>query len=135
MLCMNPPTNHSQRSNLGDPLFVTGLDAYQNAMLSPTLAAEIRSKISDNKTFPVSYYNPSGLESLETPGTSHVVTADYTGMSISLTTTVNLLWGSRLVVPETGVVMNNEMNVSIPRLPLLSISCYLIKNPHIPCMY
>ena len=36
-------------------------------------------------------------------------------MAISLTTTVNLLFGSQLVVPETGVIMNNEMNdFSIP---------------------
>lgn len=49
------------------------------------------------------------------PGTSHVVTADATGMAISLTTTINLLFGSTLMVPETGVIMNNEMNdFSIP---------------------
>ncbi len=48
-------------------------------------------------------------------GTSHIVTADASGMAISLTTTVNLLFGSQLVVPETGVIMNNEMNdFSIP---------------------
>ena len=36
-------------------------------------------------------------------------------MAISLTTTVNLLFGSQLMVPETGVIMNNEMNdFSIP---------------------
>ena len=36
-------------------------------------------------------------------------------MAISLTTTVNLLFGSQLVVPETGVIMNNEMNdFSVP---------------------
>ena len=36
-------------------------------------------------------------------------------MAISLTTTINLLFGSQLVVPETGVIMNNEMNdFSIP---------------------
>lgn len=43
------------------------------------------------------------------------MTADASGMAISLTTTVNLLFGSQLVVPETGVIMNNEMNdFSIP---------------------
>ena len=36
-------------------------------------------------------------------------------MAISLTTTVNLLFGSQLMVESTGVIMNNEMNdFSIP---------------------
>lgn len=36
-------------------------------------------------------------------------------MAISLTTTINLLFGSQLMVPETGVICNNEMNdFSIP---------------------
>lgn len=41
--------------------------------------------------------------------------ADASGMAISLTTTINTLFGSRVMVPETGVIMNNEMNdFSIP---------------------
>ncbi|KAF2657357.1 gamma-glutamyltranspeptidase-like protein [Lophiostoma macrostomum CBS 122681] len=108
---------YGERSNLGDPLFLDGIDEYQEQMISEKTAAEVRSKISDTRTFNVSYYDPAGLESLETPGTSHIVTADYTGLSISLTTTVNLLFGSQLVVPETGVIMNNEMNdFSIPNV-------------------
>jgi gamma-glutamyltranspeptidase/glutathione hydrolase len=106
---------YGMRANLGDPLFLKGIDQYQEEMISAQVAAEVRAKISDTQTFNVSYYDPEGLESLETPGTSHVVTADHTGMSVTLTTTVNLLFGSRLVVPETGVIMNNEMNdFSIP---------------------
>ena len=106
---------YAERADLGDPLFVPGLDKYQTEMLAANTSAEIRSKISDLHTLNVSDYDPLGLQSLETPGTSHVVTADYSGMAISLTTTVNLLFGSQLMVPETGVIMNNEMNdFSIP---------------------
>jgi len=100
-----------QRTELGDPSFLVGLQEYEDQMLNDTTAAEIRAKISDSRTQNVSYYDPSGLESLETPGTSHIVTADASGMAISLTTTVNLLFGSHLMVPETGVIMNNEMYV------------------------
>ncbi|KAI1334540.1 gamma-glutamyltransferase 1 [Xylariaceae sp. FL0016] len=103
------------RSELGDPSFVDGLDEYQESMLSEATAAEIRSKISDYHTNNVSWYDPAGLESLETPGTSHIVTADKSGMAISLTTTINLIFGSQVMVPETGVIMNDEMNdFSIP---------------------
>lgn len=106
---------YGERAYLGDPLYVAGLDEYQQEMLNETTAESVRSKISDFHTLNVSAYDPTGLESLETHGTSHIVTADASGMAISLTTTVNLLFGSQLVVPQTGVIMNNEMNdFSIP---------------------
>lgn len=140
---------YGQRTELGDPLFVDGLDAYQASMLSSATAAEIRSKISDFHTLNVSAYNPAGFESLPTPGTSHIVAADKSGLAVSVTTTVNLLFGSQLLVPETGVIMNDEMNdFSIPgssnafgyipspanyirpgKRPLSSISPVIVENP------
>lgn len=49
------------------------------------------------------------------PGTSHVVTTDESGLTISLTSTINLGFGSHLMVPELGLIMNNEMNdFSVP---------------------
>ncbi|KAI4250752.1 MAG: hypothetical protein L6R42_008643 [Xanthoria sp. 1 TBL-2021] len=106
---------YGEQANLGDPLFVPGLDEYQNQMLNETTAARVRSQISDLRTLNVSEYDPKGLESLETPGTSHIVTADASGMAVTLTTTINLLFGSQLMVESTGVIMNNEMNdFSIP---------------------
>ena len=105
---------YGMRTKLGDPSYVSGLSEYGDDMLSAETGNDIRSKIGDY-SHNVSYYDPSGIESLETPGTSHVVVADKDGMAISLTTTVNLLFGSHLLVPETGVIMNNEMNdFSIP---------------------
>lgn len=101
---------YGMRSHLGDPSFVDGLPEYLDNMVTEATAAEARSKISDLHTLNVSAYDPEGLESLETPGTSHVVAADASGMAVSLTTTVNLLFGSQLMIPETGVIMNNEMN-------------------------
>ncbi|RYP63111.1 hypothetical protein DL770_009451 [Monosporascus sp. CRB-9-2] len=106
---------YAQRTKLGDPSFVGGLAEYQTNMLSDKVAAEVRSKISDYRTQNVSYYNPDGIESLDTPGTSHIVAADRNGMAVTLTTTINLLFGSKVMIPETGVIMNNEMNdFSIP---------------------
>jgi gamma-glutamyltranspeptidase / glutathione hydrolase len=91
------------------------MDEYQTEMLNSTTANIIRHKISDFHTLNVSAYDPSGIESLDTPGTSHIVTADASGMAVTMTSTVNLLFGSKIMVPETGVIMNNEMNdFSIP---------------------
>ncbi|KAF2097654.1 gamma-glutamyltransferase [Rhizodiscina lignyota] len=106
---------YGARTDLGDPSFVANISRYEQELLLPQTGAEIRSKISDFHTFNVSYYDPAGIQSLNTPGTSAVTTADAEGLAISLTTTVNLLFGSNLIVPETGVIMNNEMNdFSIP---------------------
>ena len=141
---------YGQRSELGDPYFVSGMDEYQADMLNETTAAAVRQKISPLHTLNVSAYDPSGFESLETPGTSAVVTTDCTGMAISLTTTVNLLFGSQIMVPETGVILNNEMNdFSIPgssnafgyipspsnyirpgKRPLSSITPTIVRLPH-----
>ncbi|THC94898.1 hypothetical protein EYZ11_005620 [Aspergillus tanneri] len=103
------------RANLGDPSFLEGMDAYQEDMLTKATIDEIRQKISDIRTQNVSVYDPSGYESLETPGTSHIATADHSGFAISTITTINLLFGSKVMVPETGIIMNNEMDdFSVP---------------------
>ena len=43
------------------------------------------------------------------------MTVDEDEMAISLTTTINDFFGSQIMVPETGIIMNDEMNdFSIP---------------------
>ncbi|GAB1203828.1 hypothetical protein APSETT445_002468 [Aspergillus pseudonomiae] len=101
------------RAELGDPSFLEGLDEYQKGMLAQSTIDEIRGKISDLHTQNVSAYDPKGLESLDTPGTSHIAAVDHTGLTISTITTINLLFGSKLMVPETGIIMNNEMDDSL----------------------
>lgn len=102
--------SYGMRTNLGDPSFVSGMAEYQAEMLSEATAAEIRSKISNYTTFNTSYYDPDNIEVLSDSGTSHVVAADKSGLSISITTTINTIFGSRVMVPETGIILNNEMN-------------------------
>ena len=109
---------YGKRASFGDPDFVDGLADLEAEMLSEKFAAATRDKISDRHTLNISDYDPEGFESLEDHGTAHVVTVDASGMAFSLTTTVNLFFGSRLMVPETGVIMNDEMNdFSIPNVP------------------
>ena len=108
---------YGKRASFGDPDFVDGLAEFEADMLSERFGADTRSKISDHHTLNISDYDPEGFESLNDHGTSHVVTADASGMAFSLTSTVNLFFGSRLMVPETGVIMNDEMNdFSIPNI-------------------
>ena len=89
---------YGQRKGLGDPGFVA-LDEYTQNMISEKTGDWIRSKISDYQTFDDDYYDVDGTELLKTPGTSHIVTADASGLSVSMTTTINLYFGSHVMVP------------------------------------
>jgi len=43
-------------------------------------------------------------------GTTHISVMDKYGNAISLTQTINTLFGSKITVPGTGIVLNNEMD-------------------------
>ena len=108
---------YGKRASFGDPDFVPDMAALEAEMLDQTYAADTKARISDRHTLNISDYDPDGFESRENHGTSHVVTADNSGMAVSLTTTVNLFFGSRVMIPETGVVMNDQMNdFSVPNV-------------------
>ncbi|OTB08933.1 hypothetical protein M426DRAFT_129475 [Hypoxylon sp. CI-4A] len=100
---------------LGDPAFVPETPELEELMLDSAHAESVRRRIRDDKTQPVENYDPSQIYAPDSHGTSHVSVADGSGFAVSSTTTVNLLFGSLLMVPETGVVLNDEMNdFSIP---------------------
>ncbi|KAK2026885.1 gamma-glutamyltranspeptidase [Colletotrichum zoysiae] len=106
---------YGARSLLGDPDFVDGIGPFEDALLDEDTAGDIRRRILDNQTHPVEWYSPHGTYASEGFGTSHIVTADKSGMATSLTTTVNLLFGAQIMDPLSGVILNNEMNdFSIP---------------------
>lgn len=108
---------YGKRASLGDPDFVDGITVYEAEILNQTFADDIRARISDKHTLNVSDYDPDGFESHEDHGTSHIVTADESGMAISMTTTINLYFGSGVMVPETGVILNNQMaDFSVPNI-------------------
>lgn len=107
--------SYGAHAELGDPDFFDYMEDFEDHMLRSERASAIRSRLSDEHTQKPSAYDPKEYMIPESHGTSHIVTADASGMTITLTSTVNLLFGSQLVVPETGVIMNNEMNdFSIP---------------------
>ena len=100
---------YAQRASLGDPDFVEGMDRYQQEMFDEAKSTITRGKISDFHTLNISAYNPSGFEIKEDSGTSQITSADEKGMAISLTTTINLIFGNHIMVAETGVILNDEM--------------------------
>ncbi|KAF5383428.1 hypothetical protein D9757_006100 [Collybiopsis confluens] len=99
---------YGQRTTFGDPAFTANVTELEGLYLTDAVANEARSKISDNQTFPVPFYNPSNYQVLLDNGTSHMAVIDKDGMAVSLTTTVNNFWGSELMTAD-GIILNDEM--------------------------
>ncbi|KAK4210023.1 hypothetical protein QBC37DRAFT_429447 [Rhypophila decipiens] len=101
---------YGARQELGDPDYISNMTKYQELMLSEHIAKEIRYRIFDNTTQPLSAYNPLSIYAAESSGTSHIVTADRSGLTVSATTTINLLFGARLMTADSGIILNDEMD-------------------------
>ncbi|KAL1748659.1 gamma-glutamyltranspeptidase [Schizophyllum fasciatum] len=106
------------RTRISDPNFS---DESQDIseLSTKEFADKIVRNITDDKTHPPEYYNPV----YDTPidhGTSHCSILDQDGMAVALTHTINGLFGSFVIDPETGIILNNEMDdFSIPGHPNL----------------
>ncbi|KJZ80165.1 hypothetical protein HIM_00015 [Hirsutella minnesotensis 3608] len=109
---------YGARVELGDPDFVDGVSQLEARLVDDMHAQQVRRHISDSHTQPVQAYDPKHVYGPEGHGTSHINTADKSGMAISLTTTVNLIFGAQIAEPLSGIILNNEMNdFSIPGVP------------------
>jgi len=93
------------RTELGDP-FDTEYpnQARVHEIQTKQFAARVRQNISDDRTYGWKHYNPS-YQFIEAPGTSHINTIDEAGMAVSLTSTVNLGWGAKILDPVTGMFL------------------------------
>lgn len=91
---------------LGDPDFVKVPLA---RLTSPDYAAGLRATIHPDKATPSDLLSgtPAPLEDDET---THFSIIDAQGNRVAATQTVNLLYGSGMVAPGTGVLLNNEMD-------------------------
>jgi len=119
---------------LGDPAFVS---VPVKALISPAYARIRRQEIDPQQAHPSSQVKPADPKLLqrllnpsmegqdrsdayqpianeftanESSDTSHLNVVDAQGTAVSLTFTINLGFGSGVVVPGTGIVLNNEMD-------------------------
>jgi len=91
---------------LGDPDFVK----VPRGLISKEYTRSLADKIDlAHAGDPQSHGTPSDLEPISTH-TTHLSTADAEGNWVALTATVNTHFGSKVVIPGTGVVLNNEMD-------------------------
>ena len=91
---------------LGDPDFTS---VPMERLLSPHYAAGLRATIHPDKATP-SALLPGQPAPLEDEETTHFSIIDAEGNMVSATQTINLLYGSGLVPPGTGVILNDEMD-------------------------
>jgi gamma-glutamyltranspeptidase/glutathione hydrolase len=91
---------------LGDPDFVK---APISMLLSKDYAAWIRGRISSAKTYTPKYYGLTNFKT-EQGGTTHLSVLDRFGNAVACTLSVNTRFGSKILVPKTGIVLNNEMD-------------------------
>jgi gamma-glutamyltranspeptidase/glutathione hydrolase len=91
---------------LGDPDFVK---APIPTLVSKDYASWIRGRISPVKTHPAKYYGLGNFKA-EQGGTTHFSVLDRFGNAVACTLSVNTRFGSKILVPKTGIVLNNEMD-------------------------
>ncbi|KAG1655138.1 Glutathione hydrolase 1 proenzyme [Nymphon striatum] len=98
----------ARRSELGDPRF-TNMTEVVNKLLSRKYIAETIENIIDFKTFESAYYR-SKYANTEDHGTAHLSVVDSEGNAVSLTSSINLFFGSKIRSTSTGILISNSMD-------------------------
>lgn len=95
-----------RNTHLGDPAFVHNpIDR----LLDPAYAAAVRARIDPARATPSAAVLP-GTEPHERPETTHYSVLDAAGNAVSVTYTINGLFGAGVTAPGTGFLLNNEMD-------------------------
>uniref|UniRef100_A0A3Q1J5P1 Uncharacterized protein n=1 Tax=Anabas testudineus TaxID=64144 RepID=A0A3Q1J5P1_ANATE len=116
------------KKHIRDPEF--GSEKVQDSF-----AEHIRSLISSDRTHDPQYYNITPY--LDTMGTSHVSVLAEDGSAVSVTSTINHIFGSKLLSPSTGVILNDQLydfcgrveNIFSGEQPPSSMAPAVLKSP------
>ncbi|MEO2070522.1 MAG: gamma-glutamyltransferase [Zunongwangia sp.] len=92
---------------LGDPDFYA---VPQDSLLSDEYLSERMTNFSFDAATPSSTIEHGAIKGYESDETTHYSIVDSEGNAVSVTTTLNGAYGSKLYIPELGFFMNNEMN-------------------------
>ena len=93
---------------LGDPAFTN----VPQGLIAKDYANSLSKKIKINKVTNVKTHGspPNANENIFDKHTTHFCCADHKGNWVAITATINTSFGSKVVIPQTGVIMNNEMD-------------------------
>jgi gamma-glutamyltranspeptidase/glutathione hydrolase len=93
---------------LGDPAFAR----VPRGLIDKEYARQLATRIDPKKSRPVAGHGtpPAADENVFGKHTTHIAAADAEGNWVAITQTVNTSFGSKVIVPGTGIVLNNEMD-------------------------
>lgn len=96
------------RTKVCDPTFANDSTSIEEI---PTKAYSdlVFPNITDDRTHAPEYYHPI-FDMVDDHGTSHSSVVDKNGMAVALTSTVNMVFGSQVMDPETGIILNDQMD-------------------------
>lgn len=108
---------YAKRALLGDEQFEESTKKVTDELVSKEAAKAARNKIDDSKTHDdLSFYGLANANQPES-GTSHSCYWDKDNNVVAITSTVNYYFGSQVVPPKSGFVLNDEMDdFSTPNL-------------------
>ncbi|XP_052215059.1 glutathione hydrolase 1 proenzyme-like isoform X2 [Dreissena polymorpha] len=97
-------------NNVGSEAFRTYVAKLVKNMTDPSFGYARRQQINDSRTFGSDYYNPIFDSPWNDYGTAHLSVLGPDGDAVSITSTVNLQFGSKVIGNRTGIIFNNEMD-------------------------
>ncbi|XP_016986830.1 scoloptoxin SSD14 [Drosophila rhopaloa] len=105
---------YGQRTNLGDlyadPVSNASINATLEQMLQPEFLESIRKLIHDDHTSQ-DYLDYGANFTIEADhGTAHMNVLATNGDAVSITSTINNYFGSKVASPQTGIILNDEMD-------------------------
>ncbi|XP_060522603.1 glutathione hydrolase 1 proenzyme-like [Cylas formicarius] len=101
---------YGKRTELGDSLFVEGIEDLVANLTSKSYADEIRKQISDTATSNDASYYGAKTTLTEDHGTAQVSVLAPNGDAISVTSTINQVFGAGFASNSTGIILNDEMD-------------------------
>ncbi|KXN74217.1 gamma-glutamyltranspeptidase [Conidiobolus coronatus NRRL 28638] len=99
----------ASRTRLGDPNFNKSIAEYSKEIITDKYINSLVPQVDLEKTHDPLYYKPY-FGTQESHGTTHISAIDSSGFSVTLTSTINLTFGSRVMTPKYGIILNDQMN-------------------------
>ena len=92
---------------LGDPAF---FNVPVKGLLAKPYATKLARSIDPKQATLSNQVKPGNPNAVESPSTTHLSVVDGEGNAVSSTQTINYTFGSGVVIPGTGVILNDEMD-------------------------